>query len=161
VNIVVAGIMGRYPYGGVSWCSLMYLTGLQRLGHRVSYLEDTGECNFDPVENTLATDPAYALGTIGRTLGPHGLGDRWCYIDFRGGFHGMSEAAWRRTCAEADLLINLSGGCWFWRDEYSAIERCVFIDSDPAFTQMAIDAGPEWYRAFFERFDALSAAVAQ
>jgi hypothetical protein len=155
VNIIVAGIMGRYPYGGVAWCSLMYLTGLERLGHRVWYLEDTGECNYDPVQNTLATDPSYALQSIERTLRPHGLGDRWSYIDFRGEFHGMSETEWRRTCANADLLINLSGGCWFWRDEYAAIERCVFVDSDPAFTQMAIDAGPEWYRQFFERFDAL------
>jgi hypothetical protein len=88
-------------------------------------------------------------------LEPYGLGNRWCYIDFRGGFHGMSQTQWRRTCKEADLLLNLSGGCWFWRDEYAAIDRCVFIDSDPAFTQLAIDAGPDWYREFFEPFDAL------
>jgi hypothetical protein len=133
----------------------MYLTGLEKLGHRVWYLEDTGECNYDPVANTLATDPSYALQNIERTLSPWGLGDRWCYIDFRGEWHGMSKAEWRRNCAEADLFINLSGGCWFWRDEYAAIEHRVFVDSDPAFTQMAIEAGPDWYRRFFERFDVL------
>ncbi|MBO0715114.1 MAG: hypothetical protein J2P59_10180, partial [Acidimicrobiales bacterium] len=124
------------------------------LGHRVWYLEDTGECNYDPVENTLAMEPSYALASIRRTLEPHGLGDRWCYIDHRGQFHGMDETQWRGACEATDLLVNLSGGCWFWRDEYERIERCVYVDSDPAFTQLAIASGPDWYRQFFERFHA-------
>ena len=35
MRIVLAGIAGRHPYGGVSWCSLMYLLGLRDLGHDV------------------------------------------------------------------------------------------------------------------------------
>jgi hypothetical protein len=155
VNIIVAGIMGRYPYGGVAWCSLMYLLGLRRLGHRIWYLEDTGECNFDPSVNAIATEPSYALRLIERTLGPYDFGGRWCYIDYQGKFYGMTEERWRRTCADADLFINLSGGCWFWRDEYAAIPHTAFIDTDPAFTQAAIAQGPEWYREFFRRFDRL------
>ena len=138
MNIILAGIMGRFPYGGVAWCSLMYLLGLRRLGHRVWYLEDTGECNFDPVENTIATDPRYALRFIDACLTPYGFGDRWCYVDYLGNHHGIDRDAWRRVCADADLLLDLSGGSWFWRDEYAAIPHKVFIDSDPAFTQLAI-----------------------
>ncbi|HET6810036.1 MAG TPA: hypothetical protein VFH50_03405 [Acidimicrobiales bacterium] len=155
MKIALAGIIGRYPYGGVAWCSLMYLLGLRRLGHDVWYLEDTGECNYDPVANTLATDPSYALETIHRTLQPHGFGDRWCYIDYQGGHHGMSESDWRRECRHTDLLVNLSGGCWFWRDEYLAIPHSAFIDSDPAFTQMALAEGVPWYVDFFSRFGSL------
>jgi hypothetical protein len=155
MRIVVAGIMGRYPYGGVQWCSLMYLKGLRQLGHEVWYLEDTGECNYDPEANTLATDPAYALRTLARVLEPAGFGDRWCYIDYTGRHHGMTEARWREMCARTDLYLNLSGGSWFWRDEYSAIPRSAFIDSDPAFTQLAIASGPDWYVDFFRRFDTL------
>jgi hypothetical protein len=155
MRIVVAGIMGRYPYGGVQWCSLMYLKGLRALGHEVWYLEDTGECNYDPEANTLATDPAYALRTLAGALEPIGLGDRWCYIDYTGGYHGMTEPQWRDMCANTDLYLNLSGGSWFWRDEYSAIPHSAFIDSDPAFTQLAIDSGPEWYVDFFRRFGTL------
>ena len=33
MKIVLAGIIARYPYGGVTWCSLMYLLGLRALGH--------------------------------------------------------------------------------------------------------------------------------
>ena len=155
MNIIVAGIVGRYPYGGVAWCSLMYLLGLRELGHRVWYLEDTGECNYDPAENTLATDPRYALGFIAETLAPYGLSERWCYIDYRGEYYGQSRAAWLEVCAEADLFLDLSGGCWFWRDEYAAIPHSAFIDSDPAFTQLALAKGDAWYVEFFRRFGTL------
>ncbi len=59
MKIVVAGIIARYPFGGVTWCSLMYLLGLRALGHEVFYVEDTGECIYDPIANTLSKDPAY------------------------------------------------------------------------------------------------------
>jgi hypothetical protein len=155
MNIILAGIIGRYPCGGVGWCSLMYLLGLRRLGHRVWYLEDTGECNYDPVANTIATEPDYAVDFIRACLEPFGLGEQWCYVDYRGKYHGHSPDAWRRVCASADLFLNLSGGCWFWRDEYAAIRHSAFIDSDPAFTQLALAQGPPWYVDFFARFDRL------
>ena len=59
MKILFAGIIARYPFGGVTWCSLMYLLGLRALGHEVFYIEDTGECVYDPVLNTRSTDPAY------------------------------------------------------------------------------------------------------
>ena len=155
MNIIVAGIIGRYPYGGVAWCSLMYLLGLRRLGHRVWYLEDTGECGYDPFAKTIAAEPTYALNFIRRCLEPHGLGDRWCYVDHAGRHHGHDRESWRRVCADADLFLNLSGGCWFWRDEYAAVPRKAFIDSDPAFTQLSLAKGEPWYTEFFRGFDAL------
>ena len=51
MKVLVAGIIARYPYGGVTWCSLMYLLGLRALGHEVLYIEDTGECIYDPEQN--------------------------------------------------------------------------------------------------------------
>jgi hypothetical protein len=155
MKIILAGVMGRYPYGGVAWCSLMYLLGLRKLGHDVWYLEDTGECNFDPVANAKATDPRYALNFIRNSLAPHGLAERWCYVDYTGKYHGQSRDQWRKICREADLFLDLSGGCWFWRDEYAAIPFSAFIDSDPAFTQLAIAEGVQWYVDFFSRFNRL------
>ncbi len=142
MNIVLAGVMGRYPYGGVAWCSLMYLMGLRSLGHRVWYLEDTGECNFDPVRNTLSKDPAYALAFIHSCLEPYGLADSWCYIDWQEKYHGCTREAWLGVCSGADLLINLSGGCAFWRDEYAAIPYSAYVDTDPGFTQLEADLHP-------------------
>src|SRR6478672_12667781 len=105
MNIIVAGIMGRHPYGGVGWCSLMYLLGLRKLGHKVWYLEDTGEANFDPVGNTLRKNPKYAHAFIDRCLKPYSLQGRWCYIDWRGRYSGYNREDWLRICAGADLLL--------------------------------------------------------
>ena len=155
MRIVLAGIIARYPYGGVTWCSLMYLLGLRALGHEVLYVEDTGECIYDPEQNALSLDPAYGLRYIHDALAPFGLGDRWSFINYGGTHHGLSRRAVREYCASADLFVNLSGGAWFWREEYARIPRRVFIDSDPVFTQLAIAKGEGWYVDFFRGFDAL------
>lgn len=155
MKILLSGIIARYPFGGVAWCSLMYLVGLRNLGHDVCYVEDTGECVYDPVQNAISPDPSYGTGYIHDTLAPFGLGDRWSYVNYDDTYHGMSKAQVRAFCEDADLFINLSGGSWFWRDEYLRIPRKVFIDSDPVFTQLALAKGEPWYVEFFRRFDHL------
>jgi hypothetical protein len=155
MRILFAGIIARYPFGGVTWCSLMYLLGLRALGHEVFYIEDTGECVYDPVQNTRAIDPSYGTTYIHNALEPFGLGERWSFVNYDGTYHGRSAARVRQYAADTDLFINLSGGSWFWRDEYARIPRRVFIDSDPAFTQLAIAKAEPWYVQFFREFDYL------
>lgn len=155
MKILLAGIIARYPFGGVTWCSLMYLLGLRALGHEVFYIEDTGECIYDPVRNTRSEDPSFGTEYIHAALEPFGFGDRWSFVNFDGGYHGASRDQVRAFCRDADLFINLSGGSWFWRDEYRAIPRRVFIDSDPVFTQLAIAKGEGWYVDFFRGFTSL------
>lgn len=155
MKILFAGIIARYPFGGVTWCSLMYLLGLRALGHEVFYIEDTGECVYDPVLNTRATDPSYGTNYIHAALAPYGLGERWAFVNYDGTYHGRSAEDVRRFCADADLYLNLSGGSWFWRDEYARIPHSAFIDSDPAFTQLAIAKAEPWYVDFFTRFGRL------
>jgi hypothetical protein len=155
MKILFAGIIARYPFGGVTWCSLMYLLGLRALGHEVFYIEDTGECVYDPVQNTRATEPTYGTAYINDALTPYGLADHWSFVNYDGSYHGQPAERVRQFAAGADLFINLSGGSWFWRDEYARIPRKIFIDSDPAFTQLAIAKAEPWYVEFFTRFDRL------
>jgi hypothetical protein len=155
MRILFAGIIARYPFGGVTWCSLMYLLGLRALGHDVFYIEDTGECVYDPVQNTRATDPSYGTAYVHEALAPLGFGDRWTFVNYDGTYHGRSADDVRRFCSDAELFVNLSGGSWFWRDEYLRIPKKIFIDSDPAFTQLAIAKQEPWYVDFFRRFDRL------
>ena len=153
MKILFAGIIARYPFGGVTWCSLGYLLGLRALGHEVFYIEDTGEVVYDPVLDTRSIDPSYGTTYIHQALEPFGLGDRWSFVNYDGTYHGQSAETVRRFAADADLFINLSGGSWFWRDEYTRIPRRAFIDSDPAFTQLSIAHTKEpWYVDFFTRF---------
>ncbi len=155
MKILFAGIIARYPFGGVTWCSLMYLLGLRALGHEVFYVEDTGECVYDPVQNTRATEPTYGTTYIHDALARFDLGDRWTFVNYDGTYHGQPRAALARFAADAELFIDLSGGSWFWRDEYARIPRKIFVDSDPAFTQLAIAKAEPWYVQFFQRFDRL------
>ena len=139
MKILFAGIIARYPFGGVTWCSLMYLLGLRALGHEVFYIEDTGECIYDPVQNTradrselrhLATSTTRSSRSGSAIAGPSST--------TTAAITAQRATTSARFCADADLFINLSGGSWFWRDEYARIPRRVFIDSDPVFTQLAI-----------------------
>ena len=155
MKIVFAGIIARYPFGGVTWCSLMYLLGLRALGHEVLYIEDTGECVYDPEQNATALDPSYGTRYIHDALAPFDLADRWSFVNYDETYHGQSRSSVREYCSDADLFIDLSGGSWFWRDEYAAIPKRVFVDSDPVFTQLAIAKGEGWYVEFFRRFDHL------
>ena len=155
MKIVLAGIIARYPYGGVTWCSLMYLLGLRALGHDVCYIEDTGECIYNPELNTLSQDPSYGTSYINDTLTPFELGNRWSFINYDETYHGMPKEELQDFCRDADLFINLSGGSWFWRDEYLAIPHRIFIDTDPVFTQLSIEKGDSWYVNFFRNFTQL------
>ena len=155
MKVLLAGIMARHPFGGVAWCSLMYLRGLSALGHDVFYIEDTGECVYDPVRNEISVDPSCGTSYIHDALVPFGLGDRWAFVNYDGSYHGRTREQVRAFCDEADVFLNLSGGSWFWREEYVRIPHKAFIDSDPAFTQLAIAKAEPWYVAFFRGFDRL------
>src|SRR5207237_8033908 len=110
VRVLLAGIIARYPLGGVTWCSLMYLLGLRALGHEVFYIEDTGECIYDPEQNTRALDPSYGLRYIDAALRPFGLGDRWSFVNYDGSYHGGTRERVVDYARSADLFVNLSGG---------------------------------------------------
>src|SRR6201982_802211 len=103
MRILFAGIIARYPFGGVTWCSLMYLLGLRALGHEVFYIEDTGERVYDPVQNARATDPSYGPNYINESLHAFGLGDCWTFVNYDGTYHGRPREDVRRYCAGADL----------------------------------------------------------
>ena len=38
LRIIVTGLIGQYPLGGVTWDYFQYVFGLHRLGHDVYYI---------------------------------------------------------------------------------------------------------------------------
>jgi hypothetical protein len=162
-TLILAGIIGRFPVGGVTWCFLHYIAGFQRLGYSVFYLEDTGECGYDPVANRISDDPSYAVNYIHRQLKMVGLENSWAYIDHHNRYHGKSPQQVREVCRETELLVNVSGGCWFARPEYDSLTK-IFIDTDPGFHQLNIAEGrllnKNWtgygsHKEFFSAYDKL------
>ncbi len=138
LRIVVLGYIVRGPWGGMAWHHLQYVLGLAHLGHDVLFLEDSDDypsC-YDPARDILDTDPTYGLGFASRAFDAVGLGDRWSYYDAHTKqWFGVSERVAREHCRSADLVLNLSGVTPL-RPWTRDIACRIFVDTDPAFTQV-------------------------
>jgi hypothetical protein len=143
MRIVVTGLIGQYSFGGVIWDYIQYVTGFQKLGHDVYYLEDTGVWPYDPIKETITDDCSYQVEALSRIMESFGLGDRWIYRNAADGkFYGAGEAVARDLLKNGDLLVNVSTASWF-EDYEIGIKHQMFIDGDPLFTQIGMVSDPE------------------
>jgi hypothetical protein len=142
LSVVVAGLVARFPLGGVAWDYLQYVAGFARLGCEVFYLEDTGDYCYDPRLQTFTPECSANAAYLARAAARFGLPDgRWCLRNWDGACHGVSLERLMEVLARADLFVNVSGTCWL-RDEYRALPmRKVFIDTDPGYNQARIVLG--------------------
>jgi hypothetical protein len=150
--ILLGGYLVRFPLGGFAWQAAHYLLGLQRLGYEVWFYEDTGYFApaFDPTENSFTTDYGYGLAAVDRFLESLGLGERWIFLDAQrrqasGPGAGRLEALFR----EADLVINLGlmNRCTM---EKRRGRPAIYVDLDPAYTQIRLSNGDAYLRAVLE-----------
>ncbi len=161
MKIVVTGLIGTYPLGGVAWDYLQFVKGFVALGCDVTYLEDTGQWMYDPVAMTFTDDGASNAAYLERVLARvPGMERSFGFRDARGALFGLSEAELSARCRGADLFLNVSDSAWL-RDAYRGARVTACYDSDPLYTQaawLAADAGdrsegraPGWYRSY-DRF---------
>ena len=61
LRIIVGGLVGQFPLGGVAWDYFHYVLGLDQLGHDVYYHEDTWVWPFNPPLRYPTDDPAYTV----------------------------------------------------------------------------------------------------
>jgi hypothetical protein len=121
MRILVSGMLAGVPgQGGATWAVLQYVLGLRRLGHEVLFVEPV-----DDVERSL---PYFR-----RVTAAFGL-DRAALLDRSGATVGLA----RRELA-ADLLLNISG-LLADEDLLDAVPVRAFVDLDPGFTQLWVDA---------------------
>ncbi|MDD5260888.1 MAG: hypothetical protein PHD76_03475 [Methylacidiphilales bacterium] len=138
MRIVVTGLVGQYPFGGVIWDYVQYILGFQALGHEVYYLEDTGVWPYDPIKETITDDCSYQVEALARIMAWFDLGDRWIYRNAADGkFYGAGETAARDLLKHGDLLVNVSTASWF-EDYEVGIKHQMFLDGDPMFTQIGL-----------------------
>jgi hypothetical protein len=123
MRIVVAGALAAAPrQGGAAWAVLQYVLGFQDLGHDVLLLEpapaDAEVCAYF----TTVTE-RFGLSGAAALLHPDGTAS------------GLPAEAVRRWVVGSDLLVNLAG---VLTDEtvLAAVHRRVYVDLDPAFTQL-------------------------
>lgn len=145
MKAIVTGMVVTYPVGGVAWDYGQYALGLERLGFEVYYLEDTGlpSYTYDPAVSGYVEDCSHGLRFLQESLGGLSptLASRWHYRAVDGQTYGLPLEHIVDIAADADLFINVSGGCLL-RDEYRRCPSKVFIDTDPGWNHFVIF--PRW-----------------
>jgi len=138
VRIIITGLVGQYPFGGVIWDYIQYLLGFRSLGHQVLYLEDSGAWPYDPAAGTITDDCSFALQSLHEIFTDFDLSESWVYRNGADGrFHGAGEKVAREWLRHGDLLVNVSSAGWL-RDYDLRVGHRMFIDGDPMFCQIGL-----------------------
>jgi hypothetical protein len=142
LRIAVAGLAAMYPFGGVFWDYMQYVLGLQRLGHDVLYIEDTGKWCYDPVANTFVEDGGRNAAYLGRQIAAldTDLADRWFFRDAAGETYGRPYKDVISFCRSADLLLHISASANIY-EEPSTAAKVAVVDTDPLYTQASLLCG--------------------
>lgn len=145
LRIIVTGLIGQHPLGGVTWDYVQYPVGLARLGHDVWYLEDSGEWPYDASgpggRASEVHDCSANVSRVAQVMQRFEMSERWMYrCPIGNEWFGVDEERRRDVIASADILLNISGTVFQpWR--YRSVRRLVYVDSDPVFTQIKLVAG--------------------
>lgn len=139
LRIIVGGMVGQFPLGGVAWDYFHYVLAFHELGHEVYYHEDTNTWPYNPSIRQPSADGVYNARFIQSFFEKHApeLSDRWHYRLLQDQCFGMSKQAFDDVARDADLYLNVSGVC---RLPESLSSRCrrVFLDSDPGYNQFGL-----------------------
>jgi hypothetical protein len=128
--VIVSGMIAATPWqGGATWAVLQYLLGLQRLGCEVHFVE--------PVAGHAPAPDAVAY--VRDVMDRFGLAGRWALIPASGEPIGLSHDQIGDVARSADVLLSVAG----MLEDGDIMERVpvrVYLDLDPAFTQLWNDA---------------------
>lgn len=132
---------------------LQYLAGFARLGHDVYFVEKSGYSNscYDPSRDIMSDDCSFGVAAVGALLERFGLGERWCFVDQHGRYHGLSRRRVKEVFKSADLFVDM-GTHGAWMDETIGGRR-VLLDGEPGFTQMKMESGNGGARQRFPEYD--------
>jgi len=129
LSVLVSGRLASAPgQGGAAWAVLQYILGLRRLGHRVYFVE--------PLEFRDQAGLDASAAYFNNVVDEFGLEDSAAL--FVPGAHSVAGIEYERIeamAATCDLLLNISGVLQEERF-LSPLRTRVFLDLDPAFTQM-------------------------
>lgn len=135
LTVVVGGMIGAVPgQGGATWAVLQYLLGLTRLGHTVYFVETLDRGAIRPAGAPLrGSENAHYLGKV---MGELGLGETWAMTP-RGTRKtaGLPHNTLADVGKRASVLLDISGTL-AEEELFSTVPIRVYLDVDPAFTQL-------------------------
>ncbi len=144
-KIVVLGFMGSMPVAGVIWQHVHYIVGLQKLGHDVYYIEDTGRYPYDPIAFQPSEDYSYAAKTLKKLSERFGFEGKWGFCArFKDPIEmaGLDWTEMLQLFREADCALNICGSHRVL-EEYGVIKNLIYVESDPGVEQIKVDQGDE------------------
>jgi len=157
LRILVSGRIAATPdQGGATWAVLQYLLGLRELGHDVWFVEAIPAAQVRPTGAELrgSLNVAYAE----RVLSRFGFAGRWALVaegtTCTVGFDYATLAA-----AHFDVHVNLSG-CLRDAELTGRIPVRIYVDLDPAFTQLWHDDGHDVGLAGHTHFATVGGGIA-
>jgi ATP-binding cassette subfamily B protein/subfamily B ATP-binding cassette protein MsbA len=141
-SIVVLGSMSPMPVGGVTWQTLQYIVGFQRLGYDVYYVESHGRYPHEITKRADEDGTALAVELIRSAMARVNMAGRWCYVDVHNGerHYGMTGPELDLVYGEADAIINLHGGT-VPLPQHTRTGRLVYLETDPVPIQVGVAAG--------------------
>jgi hypothetical protein len=139
LRIIVGGMVGQFPLGGVAWDYLHYVLGLHELGHEVYYDENTYTWPYDPIKQEPTNDGRFAANFIDGFFARYApdLRTRWHYNLLQEKSYGMTRQRFDEVAASADIYLNVSGVCLL-PDNLNPRCKRVFMDTDPGFNQIGL-----------------------
>lgn len=145
LRIIVGGMVGQFPMGGVAWDYFHYVLALAELGHDVYYHEDTWVWPHDPTKGYSTDDPTYSVNLIRDFFDRYApqLSDRWHYVLLHERHYGMTKEQFDEVARTADVFLNVSGACFI---PETLSPRCIkaFLDTDPGYNQIVMHERPAW-----------------
>src|SRR5258707_8580023 len=152
---IYAGYVVHCPLGGYVWQAIHYLHGLRDAGVEPFFCEDTRHTweAFDPIHRTSGTDYEAGLALAGEAFGRAGFGDSWAFFDAeRNKWAGAGRDATYEAFAKARILVNAGGVHRFGAPERAG-KTNVYIDMDPAYTQIRLAGGDRVLRELLHEHD--------
>jgi hypothetical protein len=143
MRVVVAGYLVRFPLGGYAWQALHFLAGFRALGCDTFFYEDTAYYDeaYVPGVGMERSGFGYGRDFTARFLGAHGFGDAWAFHDVAADrWYGAGRERAAAALAGADLVVNVAGVNRIARERLGRA-RTVFVDLDPAYTQLRLAGG--------------------
>ncbi len=136
-QVVVSGYIIRHPVAGNVWAFFHYLLGLERLGHKVVYLEESGwtQSVYNPWKQQMQDDPQVGIDVLRALMIEHNIKIPVYYVNRESGqVYGGTWSEVKHILKAADLLLNIGGVCWL--PEFQLCCNRALIDMDPLFTQV-------------------------
>jgi hypothetical protein len=145
MRIIVTGLVGLFPVGGVAWDYLQYVIGLSKLGHDVFYYEDTWSWPYQPEKKTFKPEGDYSARFLKHFFDAYApeLNSNWYYLHLHDKGYGMARETFNDFAHTADLFLNVSGSCII-PDKLSSNCVKVFLDTDPGYNQIVLSEKFWW-----------------